>query len=270
MIHDSRKQRLLALLVLSVLPLQAMAQADCSKEIAEIEARMDSGNYPAYNVDMARQMLTSLAPMCGMMDESMKAEFLESFESVLPTKSEEERTAERRARSAEAKAARETRKRAALEAERNKPPVSPVLLAAPTARSVASNLYERDDIMHQFWTWDWDTYEGNLRVLYSTFPSRTQYSLPDWKFHVYVAEMTPGGEITHRLITSKQVNDNFGLALRRGYDEVLFHRKIYAPAQGGPATMERWSIPSQRMLSSVDISDLKPWSDADAWNPPSF
>jgi hypothetical protein len=244
-----------------------LTAADCSEDVAEIEARIATGKYPEYNVNLARQMLTSMTQLCGMMDEGTRAAMLEGFEDILPTKTEEELRAERKIKAAEAKAAREARKRERAEVERNKPAISPVLLAAPTAKLVATNLFDRDDTMYHVWLWDWDTYEGNLRVLYSSFPDRTQYGLPDWKFHVYVAEMSPSGETSHHLITSKQANDHYGLVLRRGHEEILYHRHVDGPAQGGPATFERWSISGQRMLSSADISDIGPGLDAESWHP---
>jgi len=241
--------------------------ADCSADIADIEARSATGKYPEYNVNLARQMLASMTQLCGMMDEGTRTAMFDGFEDILPTKSEEERRAERKVKSAEARVAREARKREKAEAVRNKPAVSPVLIAAPTARTVATKLFDRNDVMYHVWIWDWDTYEGDLRVLYSSFPDRTQYGLPDWKFHVYVARMSPSGETSHHLITSKQASDHYGLVLRRGHDEILYHRHVDGPAQGGPATLERWSNSGQGMLSSADISDIGPGLDAESWRP---
>jgi hypothetical protein len=261
--------RLVALAFIG-LPYVATAQVDCSAEVSEIERRIATGNYPDQNVQMARQLQGSLGQMCAFMDEGTKAAMMEGLEELLPVKSEEQREAERRIKSAEAKAARDARKREEQDANKNKPPASAVLLAASTAKLVADHLFDRGDMMYHTWTWDWDTYKGNLRILYSSFPDRTQFGLPDWKFHVYVAEMTPSGKTTHHLITSKHASDHFGLALRRGYDEVLFHRHVDGPEQDGPAALERWSIAEPRMLSSVDITNLDSAIDSESWQPPMF
>jgi hypothetical protein len=253
-----------------LLPHIAIAQADCSTEVAEIERRIATGNYPDQNAQIARQLQESLGQMCAFMDEGTKAAMMEGLEELLPVKSEDERRAEQRIKSAEAKAMRDARKREEQDAEKSDPTASPVLLAAPIAKLVADHLFARDDMMYHTWTWDWDTYNGNLRILYSSYPDLTQFGLPDWKFHVYVAEMTPAGETTHHLITSKQANDLYGLALRRGYDEVLYHRFVDAPEQDGPAMLERWSISDERMLSSVDITNLEPGIDNESWQPPTF
>ena len=259
---------ILCLLGILLLPLSAMAQADCDQLSVEIEERIASGKYPDFNVQLAQQMLASFTQTCGMMDADTREAMFESFEGILPTKSEEERKTERRERAAKAKAAREARKLAKREAELNKPPVNPVILAPPTARSVAAQLIDRDDIMFHAWIWDWDIFNGNLRVLYSSYPDRTQYGLPDWKFHVYVAEMTPAGDITHRLITSKQANDHSALAFRRGHDEIIYQRHVNS--HGEATSLERWSISGQRMLSSVDITGVELMVDGEAWRLAAF
>jgi hypothetical protein len=128
---------------------------------------------------------------------------------------------------------------------------------------LAARLVDRDDIMYHLWIQDWDTYNGNLRVLYTSFPDRTQVSLPDWRHYVYVVEMTPAGDITGHLITSKQASDHSALALRRGYDEVIYQRHVDRP--GEPTTLERWSISDKRVISSVDITGLEPTIDGEPW-----
>ena len=246
-----------------------MAQSDCSAEIAEIDRRIETGNYPANNVQVARTMQQSMAQMCAMMDAGTRASMMEGIEDLLPTKSEEEREAERRARSAELKAAREARKaREAGEARAREARVSPVVRAPATGRRVAATLLNRGEVMYHTWTWDWDIHNGNLRVLYSSFPDRTQYGLPDWTFNVYVAEMSPGGEVTHRHIASRQRSDHTALALRRGYDELLFERGPGAPT--GPSHLERWSIGERRLLSSVGVNDIAWNAGGKAWRIPTY
>jgi hypothetical protein len=249
-------------LVLSLLITAALAQSDCSAEVAEIEKRIATGNYPDQNVELARKMRETMKQLCTYTDEATRAEMVER---ILPTKTEEDRRAERKVRSAQAKAERSARKREKQLAEMNKPAVSPVLLAPPTAKSLGAQLVDRDDIMYHAWLWDWDTYKGNLRVLYSSFPDLTQYGLPDWKFHVYVAQMTPAGKVTNHHVSSKQANDHAALALRRGYDEILFVRHVGPDV--APTALERWSISGQRLLFSVDISKLKAKIDSETWRP---
>lgn len=205
--------------------------------------------------------------MCAFMDEGGKASMMEGVEDLLPIKTAEQVATERRVNSEEAQATRDRRKRDEQTQFANNQESSPVLLAAPSAELIANHLFDRDDMMFHTWTWDWDIYNGNVRILYSSYPDRTQYGLADWKLHVYVAEMTPLGQTTQQLITSKQANDHSGLALRRGHDEVLFHRFVNGPEPGEPASLERWSVADQRMLSSIDISDIEPGIDNESWQP---
>ena len=213
--------------VLAMAPTNSMSQADCSAELASIDARIASGKYPDYNVQLAKQMRASLAQMCGLMDESTRAAMFEGFEEILPTKSDAERQADRRARSEELKAARDALKQA--EAARPLPADNEVLSAPPTARSIAATFIDRPDDMYHMWAWDWDTFEGKLRVLYSAFPDRVQFALPDWRLYVYVAEIAADGSSEQHMLTSRQASDHAALALRRGHDEILFERRIDRP-----------------------------------------
>ena len=259
----------------------ALAQTDCSAEISEIDRRLATGNYPAEKVQMARQMQSVFEQMCPFLDEAQRTDMAGSIEGILPTLSAAEREdwlaersakrdaeqfAERPAQRAESerlKAARDAKKEAARLAELNKPPVSPVLLAPPIARSLAARAIPRDEPMTQLLLWDRDVYEGKLRVLYSSSPNTAQFGLPNWRFYVYLAEMTPAGEITHRLITSKQAGDHAALMLRRGFDEILFQRQVGRP--GEPAAMERWSIADRRMLAAADITGRTLSLNGEAW-----
>lgn len=217
----------------------AVAQTDCSAEIAEIDRRIATGNYSTGDVQMARQMRAAFNQMCMFLDEESRAGMMGDIESVLPTMSEAERFSEAN------------------------PSVNPVLLSPPTARSLAAEVVVRGEPMNRFWLWDWDVFKGRLRVLYSSFPNTAQFSLPDWRFNVYVTEITPAGSITHRLIASKQANDHVGLMLRRGFDEILFQRQVARP--GTPAALERWSISDTRMLATVDITGRTLSMNGEAW-----
>ncbi|NOX68629.1 MAG: hypothetical protein GXP15_05535 [Gammaproteobacteria bacterium] len=223
-------------LIVVLLSTSVLAQSDCFARVAEIDRRVETGNYPAENVQIVRQMQSMLRQMCPFMDETALAGMQESIDDLLPAGSEE---------------------------EAGDPRVRSVLLAAPTGRSIAAEAVVRGEPMNQFWLWDWDVYEGRLRVLYSSFPNTEFFGRPDWRFNVYVTEMTPAGVITHRLITSKQANDHAALMLRRGFDEILFQRQVNRP--GAPAALERWSISDTRKLTTVDITGRKLSMNGEAW-----
>ena len=254
-------QVLIAMAVTFLAPL-AMAQADCSEEIAVIDERIAAGNFPQQNVQIARQLQDSLQQMCAFLDDATKAAFMEQFEDLLPTKPKEERQAERRARADERKAIRNARKRA--EAARTPAPQNAVLQALPTAKTLGGHFVERPDPMYHLWIWDWDTFNGKLRILYLSHPDRTQFGLPDWKSYVYVVEISTDGTSVQHMVTSKQEIFNFGgLALRRGHDEILFHRRN--SKFGDIGTLERWSISDRRLLSSVPAPNPK-WPDGTGWD----
>ena len=101
------------LCVASILPSFAMAQATCGERLAEIDERIASGNYPEYNVQLAKTMRDSMAQMCGMFDEQTLDQMMDGFEDVLPVKTEEEKRAEREEKKRVAEASRAARKAAA-------------------------------------------------------------------------------------------------------------------------------------------------------------
>jgi len=251
------------LIGIGLVPVAALAVGDCSKELAEIDRRLESGNYAEMNVQIAKGIRDSLAGMCGMMDEATLAHMMEGVEEVLPTRTEEEQRAVREAKSAVAEASRAARK--AAEASRSAPD-SGIKDVDSSGASVASGFVDRSEDMLRFWIWDWDLHNGNARVLYETLPSRTQLGRPDWRTWVYVVETTPDGKSTQRVITSKQAQENSALALRRGHDEVLLQRGV--GAEGTPTTLERWSIPQTKLLSSVPTPVVSiPQGDKMNWMP---
>jgi hypothetical protein len=239
-------KRLLAVSILALAPLHALAQDDCDEEIAEIDRRIATGNYTDMNVELARQMRHSLQQMCGMLDESMRAEFMEGIEDLLPTRTEAEQRAVREEKRAAANASREARK--AAKASQSIPD-SGLAGIAPSGRSLASGFVDRDEDMLHFWTWDWDVYRGKARVLYMTQPARQQYGRPDWSRNIYVVEIDAAGKASQRLVTSKQARERWTVALRRGHDEVLLQRQT--GGDGTPTTLERWSVSQGKQLSSV-------------------
>lgn len=246
--------------------LPAFGQADCSEEIAEIDRRIATGKYAEMNVTVANSMKSSLSQMCAFMDEGTRASMMEQIEDLLPTKSEEERQAERRAKAAKAKAAREARKRERAAAE-EAVVRSPVLDAPPTARLTKGQFLERPDAMHSIWIRDWDRYQGKLRILYITSPNRVQAASPNWTNDMYVAEISADGSIEqHRVTSKKEMFVYGGLALRRGHDEVIFHRR--SSNYGDTGTLERWSISGSRQLSSMPAPNPGwPGGKSSDWGP---
>lgn len=251
---------------IAALPSLATAQADCDGIIAEIDRRIATGSYPEHSVMMANSIKTSLPQLCTLMDESARANLMDQVEDILPTRSEEERRAERRVKAAQAKAAREARKRERAAAEASLT-LDSALQAAPTARYVSGRFIDRPDAMHNLFVRDWDRYGGKLRILYLTAPNRVQAAGPNWTNDIYVAEVSADGTIDQHLITSKKETFVYsGLALRRGHDEVLFHRR--SSKFGDTGILERWSISGGRQLSSVPAPNPA-WPDGklNDWGP---
>ncbi len=246
-----------------------VANADCSEELAEIDRRIATGRYPDQNVQVAKQMRASMEQMCAALPADARAAMMEGLEDVLPVKSEDERRRERKARSAELKKEREARKRAQAEAERKRAAqVSPVVKSPPTARTIAAVELSRDEDMYYTHAWDWELHDGNLRLLYTSTPDRSQYARPDWSVNVYVAEMTPAGDVTHQRVLGEQSSDQIGFALRRGHDELFRLRQV--PRSEAPRALERWSITQRRLLATSDMTQIEWQAGGRRWRPPSF
>lgn len=252
---------MLAILATSVVS----AAQDCSKEIAAIQARLAEGEYPQQNVMLATQLQSSLEQMCAYLDEKARAELIGQLETLLPTMSKEELRAQREMQAAAEEAIEELSRNAEVRNESQWEAVeNSVLKAGATATSKGGQYVDRADLMTYLWIWDWDTYQGNLRILYSSFPDRVQYTWPDWKFHVYVVEVGESGNIVQHHVTSKQEAGNYGgLALRRGYDEVLFHRRSSNTNDTG--VLQRWSISGGELLTSVQAPNPL-WPDGTSWD----
>ena len=243
------KGSLLALTATLISP-QLMAQADCSKEIAAIEERIESGTYSEQNVQLARQLQASFGQMCAFMDEDSKAKFVEQIDEFLPAILDENLRAEHEGPSESEKQANRDARQGRKEAGRVEVVLDPVLQAAPTARISSGQFVDRPDPMTHLSILDWDNFGGKLRILYITNPDRNQSGGPDWKNYIYVVEVAADGSTMQHLVTSKQENLIFGaIALRAGHDEILLHRRN--DNDGKVGTLERWSISSERQISSV-------------------
>ncbi|MGI9264521.1 MAG: hypothetical protein ACR2QU_06310 [Gammaproteobacteria bacterium] len=260
-------KRIAAVCILSALPTLVLAQATCEENLAEVDARIASGKYPDYNVQLAKTMRDSIAQLCdmGMANEQMLDQMMDGFEDVLPVKTEEERRAEREEKRKVAEASRAARKAEAIAREQARPD-SGLDTVTGKGQSMGSAFVDRSEDMLNFWIWDWDVHKGSARVLYETLPSREQLARPDWQTYVYVVETRPDGSSTQHLITSKQAQENKALALRRGRDEILLQRGT------GPdhtrTTLERWSISNRKIISSVPTPVVGvPPSDKINWMP---
>jgi hypothetical protein len=248
--------------LLFLVPLTAFAAGDCDAELAEIDRRIATGTYPDMNVELARQMRNSLEQMCGMLDDSMRAQMMEGIEEVLPTMTPEEQRADKAAKKAAAVAARDERQSARPASAQ---PGTTSSAVPQTGRSIASGFVDRAEDMLHFWIWDWDEFDGKARVLYMTQPSRVQYGEPVWSRNIYVVEIGVDGKSTQRLITSKQAHENWTVALRRGRDEVILQRQT--GGDGNPTTLERWSVAGRKMLSSVTTpAPTFEYSDKVSWH----
>lgn len=139
--------------VLLLLPIGALAQGSCEEQLQEVDRRIATGNYPDYNVQLARTMRDSLTQLCdmGMANEQMLDQMMDGFEDVLPVKSEEEKRAEREEKRKVAEASRNARK--AAEAARVPPP-SGLDNVSISGRPVANGFIDRSEDMLNFWAWD--------------------------------------------------------------------------------------------------------------------
>jgi len=243
------------LLVLMTTPTLAHALDDCSAQLAEIDRQIDTTDESATNVVLAMQMRQTIEQMCFMLDEETMSKMLEGIDEVL--KSDLGRMSPA-AVPAPKPAAAAARKNPAPEADSGS-----LIPSSPTGRSLGAHFVDRPEEMGWFNILDIDMFRGNARVLYTSGPHLQQLGLPDWQQYVYVVEMTPDGQATQTMVTSKQAQDHAALALRRGHDEVHFQR---GPAErGDPSTLELWSIAGKNRLSSATTPDPM-WPDGTKWD----
>ncbi len=256
----SRGRSLLLLPILLCLAAGAV-RADCSAELAEIDRRIATGRHPEEHVRVARQLRSSIEQMCAMLPAEARASMMEGIEDVLPEPSDAARRTEPKTRAAEQQAERSAS--GAREAR-----LAPVVASLPAARSVAAVSIARDEPMYYTHAWDWTLHEGRLRLLYTSVPDRSQFARPDWRVHVYVAEMTTEGRVTNRRVLGEQSNDMLGFALRRGHDELFRIRQT--PRSEDPRALERWSIPDGRLVASTDLTQVEWLAAGRGWRPPRF
>ena len=244
----------------------AMEPDDCLERLRPIDERIASGKYPEQNVQIAKQMRAQIVQTCSYVDEAHFDQVMAGFEQLLPTKSEEEREADREAIRLERQAKREQQS-AELEAKRAAKasqtveakilPVSDVLISPPTGKTAIAKFIDRDDGMQMVTILDWDRYEGKSRVLYMSRPSRDQLNLPEAMNHYYVLVCDTDGRISQYPIRDMPLDRTVSAGLRGGHDEVIFQWPTAAPAPG--SRMERWSVSGGKSLSSATAPTL-PWS----------
>ena len=127
--------------------------------------------------------------------------------------------------------------------------LAPVLVLADEGR------IERPDENHYFSLHDWDVYDGRLRFLFQTKPSRDQYlsDPPNWPDRLFVTEVEPGGgHTTYALGTSDMRRVSF--VLRRGHPEVFAIEKPREP--NGPHHLQVWNIYASEMTRSTALPQL--------------
>jgi len=266
---NSSKLNLLRVVTLSIslMSVSSFAADDCSSEIALIDERV-AGKPDDQKKQIVLLMRQGLEQMCAHLDADALRQYRENIDKFYPDETDHEsarenesladQLAEKQARAEQ----RERKKQARLEqkaaelAAKPAPLNSPVINAPPSVKSIAGLHMTRADAMNQLVVHDWDLRNGNLRVLYTTFPDRTQYGLANWRFYIYVVEATPNGAATQTLVTSKQASDHAALALRRGFDEIFLMRHVDRPDE--PTFFERWSISKKSRLSSVDMTGIRP------------
>ena len=260
------------LLVLSAWLPSAMAldPEACQERLKSVDDRIASGKYSAQNVQMAQQMRDSIMQSCAYLDEATIGQMMEGFETLLPTKSEAERQADKDAKRVERAAQRdieraelEVRRKERAERERReaavKPlPVSEVLKRPPTAKSLGGEYVGRDDGMYYATIYDWDLYQDKVRVLYVTNPSREQYVRDRRQHFVYVVEADANGSVTQHDVTGEPTDRIAAAGLRRGHDEVIIQH-VVAGTAGEAGEIERWSISNQKKLSSVGAPSAQPF-----------
>lgn len=244
----------------------ALEQADCVERLQFVDERIATGKYPKINVQLAEQVRAQAMQICGEIDEAHFSQLVDSFEELLPTRSEAERAADREATRLARKAERE-RQSAELDAERaerarqkvevKRLPVSDILKGPAAARANVAKFIDHDDDMHMVTILDRDNYQGNARILYVAHPSRDQLNWPGAKRHYYVLVCDENGNITQHAVTDMPLGQVAAAGLRPGQDEVIFQLPTAPPALG--SRIELWSISGGKLLSS-SVVPMLPWS----------
>jgi len=243
------------LLALIGTPALTYALDDCSEQLAEIDKQLEATDEAATNIMLAMQMRQSIEQMCFMLDDETMSKMLEGVGEVLKT--------DMGSLPSSAESEPENTRAATRKSSPPKAQPGNLIPPEPTGRSLGARFVDRPDEMGWFNILDMDMLGDNARVLYTSAPTLQQLGLPDWQQYVYVVEMTPDGQATQTMVTSKQAQDHVALALRRGHDEVHFQR---GPAErGDPSKLELWSVSGKNRLSSA-VTPNPGWPDGTKWD----
>ena len=243
----------------------ALEQSECLERLKPIDERIASGLYSAQSVQLAKGARDGFLQMCGFMTDAEFAEVMVALEQMLPADPaiDAERAARQQRMEAEMErldAGREARRAARAQEvpqDVTLPPVSAALNGPPAARTVVASFIDRDDSMSMVDILDQDNSTGKLRLLYVGRPSREQARLPSASKHYYVIEGHPDGSYVQHHVTSVPIGRTVTVALRRGYDEIVFQYPVDPPRT--ETRFERWSISGRTLMSSSD-GPVLPWS----------
>ena len=234
----------------------ALDEQSCAAVVKSIDDRIATGNHSRQNVSIATQMRDSIAQSCSMMNQATVDQMMVGLDRLLPPAdgspaapqpSKAERDAERAAQRAESnrrQAEREQRRAAARAKEEQKLAlVSAAVRGAPKGESLGGGAVARSDPMWGVTIVDWDLLDGGSRLLYQTWPSRSQGGDSEVGYHYYVLEVDRDGDHSQSHVLKLPIASTSTAGLLPGVDEVVVQRR-----DGDTRTLQRWSISSGELL----------------------
>ncbi|MEM7501251.1 MAG: hypothetical protein AAF417_04385 [Pseudomonadota bacterium] len=260
-----RSRTLIALLA-TTLPATAVAldEQSCAAIVKGIDDRIAAGNHSQQNVSIATQMRDSIAQSCSMMNQATIDQMMVGLDRLLPPadgapaaaeKSKAERDAERAAQRAEAnrrQAEREQRRAVARAKQEEKVAlVSAVVRQSPEGESLGGRAVARSDPMWGVTIVDWDLLDGGSRLLYQTWPSRSQAGDSEVGYHYYVLEVDREGNHNQSHVLKLPMSTTSTAGLLPGTDEVVVQRR-----DGDVGTLQRWSISDGELLGENGVPTL--------------
>lgn len=235
----------------------ALDQAACETRVAPIEARMKSGDYPDHAVQGATQMIDSIRQNCGNINEELLDVMMAGFDALLPVAgqeiSAEEKAAQEAARKAERTAKKAERQR--KEDVADSLPLSDLFTQPQNLKFSAPGFVEREDDMGLQDIRDWDVFDGKLRILSYSSPTREQQSREDARYHVYVTEIDRAGAATQRAVTDLDLGHWYKYGLYPGRDEIV----IQVISNAATSSLERWSVTNQERIAEIS-APLPVWA----------
>ncbi len=246
-----------------------IATALNSDECAAIESQLDgriAANAGGQYVAIATQMRDSIVQSCAMLDRATIDQMMIGLDQMLPVgsnqaaqpqKSDAERRAERDAQRAEADRRRSERdqRRAAARAKEaaEQALLSDAVQKAPTGRSEATQAMDREDSMWGVTLLDRDVYQGKARLLYQTFPSRSQGS--DRAYHFYVVTIDGQNNITQNHIFDVPTDRTITASLLPGQDQIVVQQHS-GSSNEEVSSLARWSISDSVLLTQTKVPEL--------------